>query len=107
MSLSIGVVNINYLQQPGQPVYRFMWALMEDPEVGLGDDRDDEDMYWDGGGDGENAFYQFDREGLIDRANGWATAENISDAERDTLVSWIENLLYREGSGTIMLHLSF
>ena len=105
MGLDIGVVNIEYLDQPGQPMYRFMWDLMANPEVGLGDDPDDDDVHWDGGGTGESAFYEFTREGLLHRANGWATAQTLSDPERSTLLDWIENLPYR--GDNIMLHLGF
>ena len=106
MGLDIGVVSIDYLDTPGQPTYRFMWDLMADPEVGLGDTLDDDDWHWDGGRSGESAFYEFTRNGLANRANGWATAQNISDTERSTLLDWIANLPYRESSDTIILHLS-
>lgn len=106
MSLSIGVVNINYLEQPGPPVYGFMQALMENPEVGLGDDRDDAvDGYWDGGS-GENAFCEFSREGLANRANGWATEQGLRPAAGEVLLNWLERLPYRDDN-TVMLHLSF
>ena len=103
MSLSIGVVNITYLEQPGQPTYRFMQDLMAGPGVGLGVDLDDADFFWDGGGRGENAFYEFTRDGLINRANGWATEQNLSSNERLTLINWIENLFHRDEY--TMLHL--
>ena len=107
MSLSIGVVNIQYLQQPVQPMYGFMQALMENPEVGLGEDPDAEvDGFWDGGGNGGNSFYEFDHEGLAHRAEGWASEQNLSDAERENLLNWIENLPYRNDTDTIILHLS-
>ena len=102
MSLSVGVVDINYLEQPNQPVYGFLQTLMENPDVGIGGDVDDEG-YWGDGWDG-NAFYEFYRDGLIDRADGWATEKALSSAERATLLNWIENLPYRGDS--IMLHLS-
>ena len=105
MSLSIGVVNITYLEQPGQPMYRFMWDLMADPALGLDDSLDDDDWHWDGGGNGGNAFYEFTRDGLLNRANGWATAQNISGGERSAMLEWIENLPYR--GDNIMLHLGF
>ena len=40
MGLDIGVVDggIRYLERPNRPIYTFMWALMEDPLVGLSDD---------------------------------------------------------------------
>lgn len=78
---------------------------MADPDVGLGADREDDDGYWDGGGGGGNAFYEFYRDGLLNRANGWATSQGITDTERATLLDWIENLPYR--GDAIMLHLSF
>ena len=105
MGLDIGVVSIDYLDTPGQPMYRFMGELMADPYVGLGDALDYDDWHWDGGGNGESAFYEFTRDGLINRANGWATAQNLSSAELETLVNWIGNLPYR--GDTIMLHLGF
>ena len=105
MGLDIGVVNIDYLDTPSQPMYRFMWELMADPYVGLGDDLDDDDLHWDGGNSGENAFYEFTRDGLLNRANGWAAAQNLSDMDRSTLLNWIENLPYRDNF--IMLHLGF
>ena len=105
MGLEIGVVSIQYLDRPGQPMYRFMWDLMADPETGLGDDHGEEDGHWDGGGTGESAFYEFTHEGLVNRANGWASDRDLNDSERSTLLNWIENLPYR--GDTIMLHLGF
>ena len=104
MGLDVGVVSIDYLDRPGQPMYRFMWELMANPDTGMGDTAGD-DEYWDGGGTGESAFYEFTRDGLVNRANGWAAAQNIGDTERSTLLDWIENLPYR--GDTIMLHLGF
>ena len=34
MGLDIGVVNIEYLERPAQPIYGFLQALMADPDVG-------------------------------------------------------------------------
>ena len=108
MGLDVGVVSIDYLNVPGFPVERFLRNLMIDPNVGMGDNGGDEneDEYWDGGGRYGNACYEFSRGGLVKRANGWATEEDVGATERATLLNWIENLPYREGSDTIMLHLS-
>ena len=103
MALDVGVVSINYLPVPSFPVDRFFRHLILDPNAGMGDD---EDEYWDGGGNGGNAFYEFTRDGLLNRANGWATVQNISDPERSTLLDWIENLPYRGETDTLILHLS-
>lgn len=64
MSLSIGVVNIEYLPQPPEPIYGFMKALMLDPLCGVGDDDD----LW-GGSWSSNALYEFNRISLRKRAN--------------------------------------
>ena len=106
MALSIGVVEITYLDQPGQPMYRFMQDLMGDPNVGLNPaSQDDEDGYW-GDGWGSDSFFEFYREGLLNRARGWAGTENLDIADTTRLLDWVENLPYREDTGTITLHLS-
>ena len=108
MSLSIGVVTIEYLDYPGDLVDSFMRSLMENPSVGLDDMDAVDDDFWDGHGGFGNAFYEFEKGGLINRANGWATERNLSSNDRDALIRRIENLPYdpRYGSQTIMLHLS-
>ncbi len=105
MGLSIGVVNIRYLERPEQPIYRFMQDLMEDPETGLANNAGEDDWFWDGGGSGENAFYQFTRQGLVNRAGGWANRQNLDAAQRQSLLNWIEALPYQ--GDAITLHLGF
>ena len=109
MALSIGVVNITYLDQPGQPMYRFMQDLMEDPQIGLDnpdDDpiTDDETGFW-GDGWGSDSFYEFDQDGLLRRARGWARQRDLDQAGTNTLLTWIEGLPYDRG--TITLHFSY
>lgn len=108
MSLSIGVVNIEYLNYPGELVYKFMFSLAEDPNVGLAGVGTAENDYWDGYGGFGNSFYEFQKGGLINRANGWANEQNLSDADRSYLIQGIEELPFREvfGMEIIMLHLS-
>ena len=108
MSLSIGVVTIEYLDYPGDLVDSFMRSLMENPNAGLDGMDSDENDFWDGDGGFGNAFYEFEKGGLINRANGWATEQNLSYTDRVGLLRDIENLPYdpRYGSQTIMLHLS-
>ena len=108
MSLSIGVVTIEYLDYQGDLVDSFMRSLMENPSVGLDDMDSIENGFWDGYGGFGNAFYEFEKGGLINRANGWATERNLSFTARTALIRRIENLPYdpRYGSQTIMLHLS-
>ncbi len=106
MSLSIGVVNINYLEPPNPPMHGSMWDFMADPEVRLGDDPGVDEGYWDGGGNGENAFYQFYRDELVKRANTWAAEQNLNAIDQSALVNWIENLPYQNETDIITLHLS-
>ena len=108
MGLSIGVVNITYMDEPGQPMYRFMQDLMGDPDVGLdthadSDDSPDKDGYW-GDGWGTDSFYEFNKAGLFKRAEGWAKTEAIGNRDTMALLNWVENLPYR--GDNIMLHLS-
>ena len=108
MSLSIGVVNIKYLDYPGERMYAFMRDLTENPEVGLESIVDPENAFWDGYGGFGNAFYEFEKGGLINRANGWASQRKLSYVDRVALIRDIEKLPFRKayGTETIMLHLS-
>ena len=103
MSLSIGIVNIEYLPQPCQPMYRFMQDLMVDPNVGTDMDLFHKTTPWEAG-DGENVFYEFERDELLRRADGWAAKQQIDAADRSTLLQWVDDLPYR--GDFIMLHLN-
>jgi hypothetical protein len=115
MGLSIGVVNVNYLHEPAQPIFDFMSELRSLPRTGLHeyyrdlenrdeDDplgcEDDDDEYWDDGG-----FCEFWRIGMIRRATGWAILENLAQSERALLLDWIANLPWSDDY--IMLHLGY
>ncbi|MYC33762.1 MAG: hypothetical protein F4X64_11375 [Chloroflexi bacterium] len=102
MGLSIGVVTIDYLPQPPQPMYKFMQDLMADPGVGTDMDLFDDAEPWEAG-DGENVFYEFERDELLRRADGWAAKQHIDAADRATLLQWVDHLPYR--GDFIMLHL--
>ncbi len=49
MGLDVGVVTIDYLERPGQPMYGFLQALMTDPDAGSEFDPFDYEGSW---GDG-------------------------------------------------------
>ena len=102
MSLSIGVVNIEYLPQPPQPMYRFMQDLMADPDTGSELDPFDYEPSWGDGWEG-NAFYEFERDVLLRRADSWAMQNSLDASDRAVLLKWIDGLPYR--GDTIMLHL--
>ncbi len=109
MALSIGVVEggIRYLERPARPIYTFMWALMEDPLVGLSGNDLQDDFFWDGGGNGESALYQFDKDSLEKRAVGWASQQGLTSEERVNLINWLQDLPCDEETGVVTLHLSF
>jgi len=61
MGVDEGVVNITYLDRPEEPIYNFLYAIVEG---GLDDD-------WGGGWEG-NAFVEFMQESLVEKATSWA-----------------------------------
>lgn len=98
MGLSIGVVTIEYLDQPQPPVSDFLKDLAMNPSIGS-EDGD----YW-GGGWGENTFLEFEQDVLMERADSWCTERDISATGRAALTAWISNLPDRDGY--VMLHLA-
>ena len=102
MGLDIGVVTIEYLKRPGQPMYGFLQDLMVDPDTGTEFDPFDYEPGWGDGWEG-NAFCEFERDVLLRRADGWAVKKNLDATERATLLQWIDDLPYQ--GDTIMLHL--
>ena len=103
MSLSIGVVNIEYLPQPAEPMYGFMKDLMAEPDTGTDMDLFDEDPLWETGSEG-NAFYEMERDQMMRRADGWAVKQGIDAADRATLLQWVDDLPWR--GDFLMLHLN-
>ncbi len=104
MGLDIGVVKIEYLERPDQPMYGFMQDLMAEPDIGIDmDDFDDDFPTWDATGEG-NAFYEFERDALLRRADGWAVKKRIDAADRARLLQWVDDLPWR--GEIIMLHLN-
>ena len=115
MGLSVGIVEVNYLEIIDDAVLRFVSDLRSHSMTGLeeyycdldGRDADDplgsdesQDEYWDDGG-----FIEFQRIGLIRRAMGWAISKNLADAERVILMDWLANLPWKDDR--IMLHLGY
>ena len=101
MGLDVGVVTVNYLTRPGEPVFGFLFDLMLDPYTGMGDDSEYDDTW--GGGWDNNGLYEFSRIGLRKRANNWANERDCGPSEKAKLRRWIRNLPW-EGDH-IMLHL--
>ena len=103
MGLDIGVVKIEYLERPGQPMYRFMQDLMANPGIGTDMDLFDDDSVWEASDEG-NAFYEIERDQLLRRADGWAVKNRIDAADRARLLQWVDDLPWR--GDFIMLHLN-
>ncbi len=103
MGLDVGVVSIEYLERPAQLMYGFLQDLMADPDVGTEFDPFDYVPGWGDGWEG-NAFYEFDRDVLLRRADGWAVKKNLDAVERAMLLRWVDDLPYR--GDAIMLHLN-
>lgn len=103
MGLDIGVVRIEYLDRPGQPMYGFMQDLMANPDTGTDMDLFDDDSVWEATGEG-NAFYELEHDQMMRRADGWAVKQGIDAADRATLLQWVDDLPWR--GDFIMLHLN-
>ena len=103
MGLDVGVVTIQYLDQPREPVYAFLNELLNEAAVGLEAEEDDE-FVWDASWAG-NGLVEFDQGYLERRTTQWATDRNLSDAERAALADWVSALPWKD-NGIIMLHLS-
>lgn len=99
MGLSVGVVSIEYLDQPDGPVDDFLRALLVDPDCGI-DEEDDEG--W-GGGWANNSLYEYERDGLTRQAANWCNAAGVDAAGRAALLDWLAALPWQ--GDMIMLHL--
>lgn len=97
MSLSIGVVSINYLAVPQPPVSDFLKELAMNPSIGSEDGN-----YW-GGGWSENTFLEFELDALVEGAEVWCDDKDVDDSGRTALVTWVSNL--PSNDGYVMLHL--
>ena len=80
MGLDVGVVRIDYLDRPNQPMYGFMQSLTDDWEIWDIYPQAPEDYIWGTIWEG-NAVLEIERVNLLNRAwrwrqgNGWAAEE--------------------------------
>ena len=103
MGLDVGVVSIQYLDQPQEPVYAFLNYLLDEAAWGLEAEENDE-FVWDASWAG-NGLVEFDQSYLERRMTQWMTDNNLGDTERVSLADWVSSLPWRD-NGIIMLHLS-
>lgn len=99
MGLSVGVVSIEYLDEPGGPVDAFLKTLLLNPDYGLGED---DDGAW-GGGWAGNSFHEFERATLTGQADAWCDNTNLDAASRAAVLAWLAALPWQ--GDMIMLHL--
>ena len=94
MALSVGVVSIEYLEEPKPPVSDFLKDLALNPNLGMQD--------WGGGWEG-NSFLEFQRRVMSARARKWCTQNGVDEAGRTAIRTWIAALPWQDGY--VMLHL--
>lgn len=107
MSLSVGIVSIEYQDYPGDLPCQFLEALTEDPNPGLDPDKVHTD-YWYGGGNENSVFYEFTKAALLRRVRGYAAVNNLTLTDRRALYDYVNNLPFRRQSEVelITLHLT-
>ena len=94
MALNVGVVKIEYVDAPAEPVRGFLFEL-------AGKDLDEG---WIGGWDG-NVFMEMLQEDLESRAREYALEKALSQNDTGKLASWVVSLPWERHD--IMLHLSW
>ncbi len=109
MGMSVGVVTIKYLDEPGKSVRDFLFHLASDVSLGFDDDEyeatthDDEHYTW-GGGWGGNTFVEFSWSYLEWRAGRWVDSEDMGAEGKTALEHWIASLPWQDDM--VMLHLN-
>ena len=101
MGLDVGVVTINYLERPRQPIYGFLNDLLN--EASWESDASDDDPAWSASWEG-NGLVEYSRGYLERRSNQWADSQSLDLSERTALTSWLDSLPWR--NDMIMLHLN-
>ena len=94
MGLDVGVATIQYLPRPTGAACRFAWRLLEN--------YCDADWQF---GDGSNMLAQYDEETLERLAEAFAASEGLTNAERASVLAWVQSLPWQEGR--LYLHLTF
>ncbi len=94
MGLDVGVVQIEYLERPAEPVYGFLWSMAEHQD----------EQEWGGWWEG-SAFVETTQLDMLTRAAVYATEHNLTAENRSDLESWIKDLPWK--GDMIMLHLGW
>ena len=97
MGTDIGVVTIEHLERPDEPVYGFIQEL---PSL-----LDSDNSSWSGAWEG-NFFLQTDRQRLLAASRYYAGQHRLSTHEREELAEWVNSALPWKGD-VVMLHLDW
>lgn len=91
MGLDVGVVDIEYLERPLDPIYSFLYELAGDP-------------FPDGWGGAweDNSILETTRRQMLKKARAYAKKTSLSKDDTDALVKWVRKLPW--DGDTIMLH---
>ena len=102
MGLDVGVVTVQYLERPRQPVYGFLGHMAGDINLGWQDpDFENDPDYvgdgymWGGGWEG-NTVVDYTRQYLNWKAAQWADSQGISPEGKAELERWIADLPYND-----------
>ena len=98
MSLSVGIVNIDYLEQPSKPISDFLADLAMSLDTDLNDDET-----W-GGGWAENTLVEITQDSLEARARNWCNERHIESSGQAALLAWVADLPWQ--GGYVMLHIA-
>ena len=94
MGLDVGTVQFDYSHPPKGASVKFAWHLAQNHD----------DAGW-GFAQGENIMSEYTLESLLGFADSYATAAELSDADRSEIAGWINELPWRNGH--IALHFSW
>jgi len=90
----VGVVSIDYLDDPKPPVSDFLMHLLLNPHLRIDDESDD----W-----SNNSFLEFKKSSLRKRARIWSSEKAIEPKEQKYLMRWLSRLPWKDDY--VMLHL--
>lgn len=96
MGLDVGVVKISYLERPSQPIYDFLWHVVDQ----AGCDGETWGSAWEG-----NAFVELPLDTMLTKAQTYIQEHNLSQTDSDKLIAWVRGLPWK--GDTAMLHLNW
>lgn len=94
MALEIGLVRVERLEQPEEPVYSFLEDLVRNVDwLNMGEEKEG------------NAYLETERDKLLSRARDYSKEHALTAEEAATLEAWVASLPWQDN--TIMLHFNW